>query len=303
MELEKETTHCVAKNYKHIKMIIVRLRGGLGNQMFQYAAGRQLSIKHNVPLKFDLSLLNVESTTCTKRYFELDKFNISIEFASEKEVKVIRKQRWKNILTPTWLKERENDCYNQFRRAGKNCCLDGYFQSEKYFINVSEQIRSELTFKDALIGSDWVEVKKQIEDSNSISLHFRRGDYVENPNTNKFHGVCSMDYYQNAVKAIVEKVENPHFFIFSDDIRWVIENFKVNYPTVFVEKKDEDLHSDFQLMSHCKHHIIANSSYSWWAAWLSNNKGKIIIVPEKWFADTEKQNKAIDLLPSKWIKL
>ena len=286
-------------------MIIVQLKGGLGNQLFQYAAGRQLSEKHNVQLKFDLSFLNAEfkNQTHTKRYFELNNFNINAEIASEKEIQAIRKQRWKNIFTPIWLKERESDLYNQFCKAGKNCYLDCYFQSEKYFINISKQIRKELIFRESLTEADWIEIKNRINDSNSVSLHFRRGDYIENPIINEFHGVCSIDYYHKAIKTIAEKVENPYFFIFSDDIQWVIQNFKIDFPTVFIEKKDENMHSDFQLMSLCKHNIIANSSYSWWAAWLNNNENKIVIAPEKWFANTEKQNKTTDLIPEKWLKL
>jgi hypothetical protein len=112
-----------------------------------------------------------------------------------------------------------------------------------------------------------------------------------------------MDYYQKAVRMISEMVENPQFFVLSDDIPWVIKNFKIDFPTVFVEEKDDDIHSDFQLMSLCKHNIIANSSYSWWAAWLNTNENKIIIAPEKWYANPEMQNATADLLPSKWIKL
>jgi hypothetical protein len=283
-------------------MIIIRLKGGLGNQLFQYSAGRQLSIKQNVPLKFDFSFLDAEPTNYTKRYLELDKFNINIETASEKEIKIIRRQRWRNIFVPTWIKERETDCYDKFSRAGKNCYLDGYFQSEKYFINISEQIRNELIFRDSLLNEDWAE-KKYIKFSNSVSLHFRRSDYVSNLNANQVHGVCSMDYYQKAIRMIVEKVENPQFFIFSDDIQWVMQNFKTDYPSVFVEKKDENLHSDFQLMSLCKHNIIANSSYSWWAAWLNKNENKIVIAPEKWYANKKKQSKIGNLLPEKWLKL
>lgn len=286
-------------------MIIVKLKGGLGNQMFQFAAAKRLAVKHTVPLKFDMSFLDTEpeNERYTKREFELDKFNINIEIASEKEIQAIKKQRWKNIITPIWIKERKRDCYKQLVRAGKCCYLDGYFQSEKFFVDISDRINNELTFKNRLLGVEWGEIKEKITNSNSISLHFRRGDYVTNPNANIFHGVCSMDYYQKAVKAIAEKTEHPHFFIFSDDIQWVMGNFSINFPTVFVEKKEEDLHSDFQLMSLCKHNIIANSSYSWWAAWLNKHKNKIVIAPEKWYADADKQKNLNDLIPSKWITI
>jgi hypothetical protein len=284
-------------------MIIVKLVGGLGNQMFQYAAGLQLSVKHNVPLKFDLSFLNKEAKHYTQRFLELDKFNIHVELASEKEIKAIKKQRWKNIFVPTWIEEQEKDIYTKFSKAGKNCYLNGYFQSEKYFINIAEQIRHKFRLKKTLTEEKWTEIKQQIQNSNSVSLHFRRGDYVENARAHKHHGVCSMDYYQKAVKTIVENVENPLFFVFSDDIPWVKENFKIDFPTVFADKKDETIHSDFQLMSLCKHNIIANSSYSWWAAWLNNHKSKIVIAPEKWITNPQMQKKTADLIPKNWIKL
>jgi hypothetical protein len=306
LEFARKITTCLFENQKESqkKMIIVYLKGGLGNQIFQYAAGRSLAIKRGVALKLDTSFLHLEATDYTKREFELDKFNIEVEFASKKEIKAIKRLRWRNFFLPTWILEaKQDDCYSLLRKTGKNCYLDGYFQSEKYFLDCSEQIRQELTFKKSLISEGWTEIKQQLANSNSVSLHFRRGDYVSNLDANKFHGVCSMDYYQKAIGTIAEKVENPHFFVFSDDIQWVIENFKIDFPTVFVEKKDENLHSDFQLMSLCKHNIIANSSYSWWAAWLNNHINKIVIAPEKWYANEDKQKNFNELIPSRWITI
>jgi hypothetical protein len=286
-------------------MIIVQLKGGLGNQLFQYAAGRQLSEKFDVPLKFDLSFLNSTDPNQRhiKRYFELDKFKIIVEIATESEIQAIRRQRWKNSFKPVWIRERKNDCHKKLHRAGKDCYLNGFFQSEKYFINISETIRNELIFKEPLTDRYFLEIKEQIENSNSVSLHFRRGDYVENPNTNRFHGVCPLEYYRQAVKWMNEKTEDQQLFVFSDDIGWVKANFRTEFPTVFVEKSEEKLHSDFRLMSLCKHNIIANSSYSWWAAWLNLNEAKTIIAPEKWFANARRQSKAADIIPGEWYRI
>jgi hypothetical protein len=285
-------------------MIIVRLKGGLGNQLFQYAAGRQLAEKHCVPLKLDLSYLHRgENITHTKRNFELDKFNIVAEIATENEIQAMRHRRWLNFIRAVQLKERKKDIYAQFLKARKTCYLDGWFQSEKYVSPIAEQIRKELVFKEPLTDNYFIAIKEQIENTCSVSLHFRRGDYVENAKSNTFHGVCSLDYYKNAANSVAEKTKNPHFFIFSDDIRWVMRNFELNFPTVFVEKSDENLLSDFRLMSLCKHNIIANSSYSWWAAWLNENENKIVIAPEKWFANAEKQSQTTDLIPEKWHKM
>jgi hypothetical protein len=286
-------------------MIIVKLKGGLGNQLFQYAAGRQLSENQNVSLKLDLSYLQSENPKSrhTKRNFELDKFKIKAEIATEHEIRAIRRQRWKNFFKPIWIKERHDDCYEKFTKAGKTCYLDGFWQSENYFFNISEYIRSELQLKESFTENYFVGIKEQIENSNSVSLHFRRGDYVDNPVINQFHGVCSLDYYQQAVKWMVERMKNPHFFVFSDDIQWVKKNFNSGFPMFFIEKSDEIHHSDFYLMSLCKHNIIANSSYSWWAAWLNANDNKLVITPQKWYLNKKKQSKINGLIPEKWIKI
>ncbi len=191
----------------------------------------------------------------------------------------------------------------QLTRCRAQVYLDGYWQSEKYFEAISGIIRNEFIFKQPLVNEYYLHVKHQIENSNSISLHFRRCDYVDNPKTNKYHGVPSMIYYQRAVERIAKKINAPVLFIFSDDIQWVMTHFESEFPMVFIEQSDEELHSDFRLMSLCKHNIIANSSYSWWAAWLNENENKTVIAPEKWYAHQRSQVHASDLLPREWITL
>lgn len=285
-------------------MVIAQLKGGLGNQMFQYAAARRVAIIHDVALKFDLSFLEADAVHHTKRYFELHKLHINAKIATRQEIQAIKKQRWKNLFRPVWIKDRGVDDFaKKITRCRDQVFLDGYWQSEEYFKPVSAIIREELTFKQPLEDGYFLNIQHRIESSESMSLHFRRGDYVEDSKSNKYHGICSIDYYHQAVRKIAEKVTNPVLFIFSDDIEWVKAHFKSKYPIVFIEQSDQELHSDFRLMLLCKHNIIANSSYSWWAAWLNENEGKTVIAPRKWYEDQRSQNRATNILPEEWIKL
>lgn len=285
-------------------MVIIQLKGGLGNQMFQFAAARKTAMIHNVPLKFDLSFLEADATHHTKRYFELHKLDINAGIATMQEIQALKKQRWKNLFYPTWIKDRGvDDFLKKTARSRDQVYLDGYFQSEKYFNSISGIIREELTFKQPLEGEYFQNILHRIESLESVSLHFRRGDYITDSKTNKYHGVCSMNYYQKAVEKIEKKINSAALFIFSDDIPWVKAHFNSHLPTVFIEQSDEERHSDFRLMSSCKHNIIANSSYSWWAAWLNDNKKKTVIAPEKWYEDPRTPHDTADILPDEWIKL
>lgn len=285
-------------------MVIVQLKGGLGNQMFQYAAARRLAAEHGIELKLDLSFLEAETVQHTKRDFELYKLNINAGIATCKEIQAIKKKRWKNLFCPALIKDKGvADFSKKVTRCSDHVYLDGYWQSEKYFKSISPVIRNEFTFKQPLAKDYFLNIKHQIENSDSISLHFRRGDYVDNPKTNKYHGVSSLNYYQKAVERITKKINNPTLFIFSDDIQWVMAHFKSEHPIVFIKQSDEGLHSDFRLMSICKHNIIANSSYSWWAAWLNENENKTVIAPKKWYEHQPSQDHVSDLLPREWITL
>ena len=138
--------------------------------------------------------------------------------------------------------------------------------------------------------------------SNSISLHVRRADYVTNPQANQFHGVSSMEYYNKAIHKIKSIISEPHFFIFSDDITWAKQNMIIDCPTTFVSHNGPDKnYDDLRLMSFCKHHIIANSSFSWWGAWLAMNKNKVVIAPTRWFNSPDRNTK--DVIPENWFSI
>ena len=284
-------------------MIIVKLKGGLGNQMFQYAAARQLAEKLSVPLKLDIAFLLADAPDRTKREYELDKFEISAELATPSEIEEIKNKNKKNPFRLFHIKERYYKTISPFLQKGKKYYMNGYWQSEKYFDKIESILRKEFVFKDPLTETYFVDLLQKIKTTTSVSIHFRRGDYVTDSKTNRHHGVCSLDYYQKAVEYLSKQFDSLHLFISSDDIFWAKSNFHTDLPMFFVEKNNETQHSDFRLMSMCKHNIIANSSYSWWAAWLNPNEDKIVIAPRQWYMNKRKQLQAADRVPKSWVRI
>lgn len=186
------------------------------------------------------------------------------------------------------------------REVSHNAYLAGYWQSEKYLSDVSETIRADFTFRHPLSEQN-AELAGRIGQTMAVSLHVRRGDYVSDTKTNAAHGLCSLEYYRAAVLHIAKHVERPKFFVFSDDIAWVKTNLKIDYPCRYVDHNlGAESYNDMRLMSLCRHHIIANSSFSWWGAWLNPRADKLVIAPRKWFAN---ESDTKDLLPIGWKTL
>ena len=258
----------------------IKIKGGLGNQLFQYAYGRKLTLVDKKYIIFDTSFFNKKSKD-TDRPFLLNKFNIdpSIEFNNKKEFLVTF--LFKNIIS---------------KITGNH----GFYQSENYFKPIEKVIRKEFTLKEPLspIAQD---ISNQILDNeNSVSIHIRRGDYVLDKETNIHHGTCELDYYKKAIEYIKDKIQSPVFFIFSDDIQWSKENIKEEN-SFFISSPEIKDYEELIIMSNCRHQIIANSSFSWWAAWLNQNPDKIVIAPQKWLnTDMSKQP---DIVPTTWIKM
>jgi hypothetical protein len=291
-------------------MIIVKLNGGLGNQMFQYAAGRSLAYSLNTGLKLDISQFRQEKN----REYDLSVFNITGTTASARDLDHVRRpltrmvkhpvEALKSIMkqntTVRYVKERQFNFDPEILALPDNVYLEGYWQSEKYFSAIEPIIRKEFQLH-ATPRTNVQELTGRIRNCNAISIHIRRGDYVKNPVTNATHGVCSVDYYQRALEKIIQKVDNPQFWIFSDDPEWVRKNITIDGPSYYISNHNFKNFEDLYLMSCCQHHIIANSSFSWWGAWLSTNLEKIVIAPKRWFAvstmDTD------DLIPQSWICL
>lgn len=298
-------------------MIIVKLIGGLGNQMFQYAIGRYLSAKNQTILKLDLTELLDRRVheNFTFRNYELGEFNIQAELATVEETRPFhggkslfdRALSYINHKTGTPLiRENGQKFQDSVLNVGPNAYLSGYWQSENYFINSADLIRNDFTLKREILEkmerSDiFKKMNESISHSNAVAIHFRRGDYIHNPVTNKFHGVCSEEYYYTAINYINSKIEEPHYFVFSDEPEWLESNFKCDRP--FTILKNNPGYFDLYLMSLCKHNIIANSSFSWWGAWLNKHPEKIVIAPLQWFNDPILNKDTIDLIPKNWIRI
>lgn len=287
-------------------MIIIKLKGGLGNQLFQYALGRNIALTHHKQVKFDLSWFG----KFTQRQYKLNHFNTRIEVATKREIIALKKWEKKDgrKYLPLNLFRRRDAIHiveKDFRfqkdilNTKDNTYIEGNWQSEKYFKNIENIIREEIILKEE-VSENFKKLSQNIKESSSVSLHIRRGDYTT-AKVQRVLKLCSPEYYHEAIKFIKHKTKNPTFFVFSDDIEWVKDNIKTNMPTVFVSDGNLKDYEELILMSKCEHNITANSSFSWWGAWLNNNPNKIIITPKEWFNDESKDTR--DLIPDYWVKI
>ena len=287
-------------------MIIIKLRGGLGNQLFQYALGRHLSVLNHTELKLDTFLLNTPHNW-THRTYELASFNIQATTATQQEINQLsgrwgawlqRCGKFFGLKSSSYFKEPHFHFYLPVLSLQDGVYLDGYWQSENYFSAIAGVIREDLTPIVPL--PNYLEtLKNAIPQCASVSVHIRRGDYTTTSKANRYLKPCDADYYHRAVEYLVKRIVNPVFFVFSDDIEWAKYNVQFDFPTQYVEGNSAP--EDMLLMSSCRHHIIANSTFSWWGAWLNQQPDKIVIAPQKWFS-TERFDTS-DLLPESWIQL
>ena len=295
-------------------MIIVQLTGGLGNQLFQYAMGRALADKSGDKLLFDIRSYQWDKL----RRYELHSFSIQATIAQLDDIALIqsskpflldriqRKLLRKEIpyFRNAWIKEPAfsfDSYFTEYRST--DIYLEGYWQSEKYFLAIRPQLLKELWVKQATFSTYFNEYKKHIIDAaNAIAIHVRRGDYVTNSVTTSFHGLCDLDYYRKAMEMMEQSISNPTYFVFSDDKEYVHEIFGARENVCIIQNLPFDYEELF-LMSLCKHNIIANSSFSWWGAWLNQYEEKMVIAPKRWFAKEEIQFETGDLIPQSWIKL
>jgi hypothetical protein len=291
-------------------MIITKLIGGLGNQLFQYSLGKSLAVKKNTELKLDISGFEKYKLHA----YSLNHFNITENIATEKEIAKFQKYKRKpgkkwflynKLITDEkkYYTERQFHFDEEIFNISDNCYIDGYWQTEKYFKNIEKIIRKECTVKSPISGKN-AEIMKKIQSGNSVSMHIRRGDYASNPATNDYFGTFGPEYYKKAMTIIAEKRQNPHLFVFSDDHEWVKKNIILPYPTTYVDHNGADKnYEDLRLMSLCDHFVISNSSFSWWGAWLSKNPNKIVIGPKKWFNKVKPNIKTDDIMPEEWIRI
>jgi hypothetical protein len=290
-------------------MIIMQVKGGTGNQMFQYAIGRRLALERNVPFKLDLSWFSHQE----QRHFELNAFNIQAKIASSEEVDRLRNfsnnphlrkmfetyQKYLNKYKRRVIKEWTKTSFDpNILMAPKHCYLIGYWQSEMYFRKIAQSIREDFTLKETLSTSDQILVNEIRRNTNSVSVHIRRGDYCSG---NTGHWVGTLEYYQRAIQYIKSQISSPHFYFFSDDIGWVKDNFPQTGQEIFIEPRLESKsYLDMFLIMQCKHHINANSSFSWWGAWIGEQDKSIVIVPNRWFKDRPFPE---DRVPERWLRL
>jgi hypothetical protein len=264
----------------------------------------------NVDLKLDLSEFENPNYR-TARSYELSVFEITAEHTVADDVASISTSAWRSIRRcfPERFRSRSGTAaierHFQFDAAvlslPDNVVMDGYWQSERYFADVAELVRGELSFKQPAAGRN-AEVAAEISTCNAVSLHVRRGDYAADPVVMSMHGVCPLDYYYRAVEYVVERVSDPVFFLFSDDPDWVRDHLKLHGSVRAVDHNGPDSGcEDLRLISQCDHQIIANSTFSWWGAWLNPNPHKIVVAPNQWFADESLDTS--DLLPASWVKL
>lgn len=292
-------------------MVISQVIGGLGNQMFQYAAGRALAMRLGGDLALDISAFENYNL---HQGFELTRvFAMSPAIASGQDLSrmlgwqhsplarsVLARRPFAVLRSRRFVSEPHFHYCSDFDQLDGDVYLAGYWQSEKYFKRVIAQIREDFRFRLPLEGEN-AELAARLSQTQAVSLHVRRGDYASNSATTAVHGLCSPTYYHDALRIVRQQIPDAHLYIFSDDIGWVRKNIKIELPSVYVEhNQGKDSFNDMMLMSLCRHHITANSSFSWWGAWLNSSSSKLVIAPKKWFADDKS---TADLIPHQWMRL
>ena len=283
-------------------VIIIRLMGGLGNQLYQYAMARRLAIACRARLKIALDWFSLCIEGVTQRDYRLCHFNIYEQFQEIPDLACVLSR---DIVLGEWKDGYDyhsrpflQDCGRGFDPAILNIkgsrYVSGYWVSYKYFQDIADVLRTEFAIKNNLSG-DNLELAQKILEDNSVSLHIRRGDYIN-------IGCClPLDYYYQAINNLKKNVEHPHFYVFSDDVIWVKEHFQIGIDEVTYVSHNgaEQDYEDLRLMSLCKHHIIANSTFSWWGAWLCKNDQKIVYAPDRGNADGNFYPNE-DVYPEEW---
>ena len=291
-------------------MITVRLKGGMGNQMFQYAFGYRMAKFLDTDLKLDLSiLLDRSKKDIVPRNYDLSIFKLEPQFnLSPKLLKVLYRPKSSKVAKfvkklsqngKTYFKEKHFHVHQELLNTPINDAVyDGWWQSEQYFHSESEAIRQLFSFKSEILEKA-KPMAEQIQSTNAICLNVRRTDFVKNQTLN----TTGLSYFKKAAHYLAERIEDPHFFVFSDDISWCQKNIVLPFPTTIVthDLKGEKFSNYLQLMKSCKHYIIPNSSFAWWAVWLNGDANKIVVAPKNWFNNPDVDTS--DLVPSSWIRL
>jgi hypothetical protein len=293
-------------------MVIAQITGGLGNQLFQYAAAKSLSLHHNVPLSLEVSSFYRKELPELEvpRDFELFNFTgITEKIISVEELSSLIDLKKTNVLPKMIIPAYRKDIYTEpyyhfdknFFKSKKKVFLKGGWQSEKYFKSHENEIRNNLHLKDALVERV-LEKANTLKIETSVAVHIRRGDYLRKKIIYEWHGVMDKEYYTKAFELLKSKTNASKAYYFTDDVDWVSENLLPLFDGEIISGNITKSHyEDLYLMSQCKHNIIANSSFSWWGAWLNGHKDKIVIAPKKWFGNGPKDTQ--DIIPEGWHKV
>ena len=292
-------------------MIISNIIGGLGNQMFQYACGRALSLRSEEPLRVAIDQFDGYDF---HHGFELQRvFHVTVPQATKHDLKrllgwqappAVRHLLGRPVMRWAtgrhWRNEPHFQYWPRINEIRPYVYLHGYWQSERYFADVADQIRQDFTFRMPWDDAD-LAVCERMRAQPSASFHVRRGDYTFNKNQ-RIYAMCDLAYYRDAVHLLRQRVPGVRLFAFSDDPDWVLEQFGAELDPFEIVRHNSGSRSanDMRLMSQSDHHIIANSSFSWWGAWLNPSLNKIVVAPRRWFVDNTDDH---DLIPSSWLRI
>jgi len=283
-------------------MIITEINGGLGNQLFQYAAGLSLSFRHQTPLKTAVQFKHAD----TSRSLGLSHFNLNLIEASKEDVNQLYtgsaiERAIQALLPPQFkhvYKEKHFAYQSEFEKLGRNVYLKGYWQSERYFLPIANLVKDTFILQPQYY-SKVLPLIEELNQTESVSIHVRKGDYLLHPYS-EYYASLESAYYNNALAALHENLPQLKIFVFTDDPKWVKENLALPLPyTLISGVQTTSMYEDFQAMLSCKHHIIANSSFSWWTAWLSEREGKKVVAPKEWFKNGPSDT--ADLIPNSWL--
>lgn len=288
-------------------MVVIRIWEGLGNQLFQYAYGRALELRTGQKVCFDIERCFAQQLEGKRiqRKYELDKFRVRVrDYSKTKSIFFFLKQSnvvenllyfyAKECIFPIRFIQEKDTLYKDYLKDVSGCCyLMGWFQNEQYFKEYRDILLREI------VPREKIRISKSLKDSlnnrNTVSIHVRRGDYLKNNN------VLPLFYYKHAIKYMEDKVLNPLFLVFSDDIQWVKNNMDFQSEVIYVSQESHlEAYEELFVMSRCKHNVIANSTFSWWGAWLNTNKDKIVVGPKVWNNGAKDQD---NIMPSEWIRV
>lgn len=291
--------------------MIIWFGGGLGNQLFQYALYRAVE-ENGCDVYADLSFY--KRSKCHNGYELKRIFNIELKECDENQAKcygdrydllarIIRKTINRNYgLNPHIIREKQSMYIEGLtEKCNNNAYLIGYWQSEQYFIHIKNKLRSELIFPD-IDAEKNLRVIKEIKESNSVAIHVRRGDYLNKDNSRLFCNLGESHYYQNAVSYLKSKYNDLKYYVFSNDIQWCMDHLPLDNSTYIDWNRGAESYRDMQLFSACKFQIIANSSFSWWGAWLNNNPQREVLAPNEWFVKSSGYSDDM-IIPKEWVKI